>query len=412
MEFIAYAIPFFFAVIILIAWKREMVWWEYLVLIAGSLLLTLAFSEIFREGNSKDTEYLGGYITKITHYDDWDEWIHKTCTRQVPAGRDSKGNTIYRTETYDCSYREYHPERWMYTDDLGNEHHFYSKDEFWDAHSDLGKPRSVFRDMHRHYYTKDGDAQDYFWDSSIVHLRSLTWEHTYENKIKGSNSTVMRFKDISKEEARKLGLYDYPEVKAQDQSPVVGYKVDYLTEKYIKYINSEYGRRKQFRLYILGWTGKSISISEEQRSYWQGGNKNEFVVCLGYKGDSVTWVNAFSWCDDPKLEVATERYFKDNPKLDLIEFSGWLEKNLGLWKRKEFKDFDYISIPLTSGQQIGLLVITIFFNVLISILLIGNEHKNSELYETSRDIKKFKSYVLSKEPLLKRIEKYYRNIKL
>ena len=412
MEFIAYTIPFFFAVIILIAWKREMVWWEYLVLIAGSLLLTLAFSEIFREGNSKDIEYLGGYITKITHYDDWDEWIHKTCTRQVPAGRDSKGNTIYRTETYDCSYREYHPERWMYTDDLGNEHHFYSKDEFWDAHSDLGKPRSVFRDMHRHYYTKDGDAQDYFWDSTIEHLRSLTWKHTYENKIKGSNSTVMRFKDISKEEARKLGLYDYPEVKAQDQSPVVGYKVDYLTEKYIKYINSEYGRRKQFRLYILGWTGKSISISEEQRSYWQGGNKNEFVVCLGYKGDSVTWVNAFSWCDDPKLEVATERYFKDNPKLDLIEFSGWLEKNLGLWKRKEFKDFDYISIPLTSGQQIGLLVITIFFNVLISILLIGNEHKNSELYETSRDIKKFKSYVLSKEPLLKRIEKYYRNIKL
>ena len=388
MEFIAYTIPFFFAVIILIAWKREMVWWEYLVLIAGSLLLTLAFSEIFREGNSKDIEYLGGYITKITHYDDWDEWIHKTCTRQVPAGRDSKGNTIYRTETYDCSYREYHPERWMYTDDLGNEHHFYSKDEFWDAHSDLGKPRSVFRDMHRHYYTKDGDAQDYFWDSTIEHLRSLTWKHTYENKIKGSNSTVMRFKDISKEEARKLGLYDYPEVKAQDQSPVVGYKVDYLTEKYIKYINSEYGRRKQFRLYILGWTGKSISISEEQRSYWQGGN------------------------NDPKLEVATERYFKDNPKLDLIEFSGWLEKNLGLWKRKEFKDFDYISIPLTSGQQIGLLVITIFFNVLISILLIGNEHKNSELYETSRDIKKFKSYVLSKEPLLKRIEKYYRNIKL
>ena len=412
MEFIAYAIPFFFAVVLLIAWKREMVWWEYLVLITGSVVLTLSFSEIFREGNCHDTEYLGGYITKITHYDDWDEWIHKTCTRQVPDGKDSKGNTTYRTETYDCSYREYHPERWMYTDDLGREHHFYSKSEFWDAHSELGKPRSVFRDMHRHYYTKDGDAQDYFWDSSIEHLRSLTWKHSYQNKIKGSSSSVMRFKDISKEEAKTLGLYDYPEVRAQDQSPVIGIKTGLLTLKTLKYINSFYGRRKQFRLYVLGWTGKSIAISEEQRSYWQGGNKNEFVVCLGYFGDSVTWVNAFSWCDDPKLEIATERYFKDNPKLDLIAYSKWLEENLGMWKRKEFKDFDYISIPLSSGQQIALFILTILFNIIIAVLLVGNEQKNTEIYSTSVDIENLKNYILSKEPLLRRIEETYRNIRL
>ena len=404
MEIIAYAIPFFLACVLLVLWKREMVWWEYLVLISGSLLLTLLFSEIFRSENSRDTEYLGGYITKITHYDDWDEWIHRTCTRQVPSGRDSKGNTIYRTETYDCSYREYHPERWMYTDDLGSEHHFYRKLEFWDAYAELGKPRSVFRDMHRHYYTKDGDAQDYFWDSTIEHLRSLTWEHSYTNKVIGSGS-IMKFKKIESTEAKKLGLYDYPEVVSQDQSPVLGIPVGPYTLKNLKYINSIYGRSKQFRLYILGWKGKSISISEEQRSYWQGGNKNELVVCLGYSGDSVTWVNAFSWCDDPKLEVAVKRYFHDNPKLDLLKFSSWLRGNLGLWKRKEFKDFDYLSIPLTTGQQIGLLVITIFFNVLISLLLIGNEHKNTEIYNTSVDLENLLK-------ILERIEKPYRNFKI
>ena len=404
MEIIAYAIPFFLACVLLVLWKKEMVWWEYLVLISGSLLLTLLFSEIFRSENSRDTEYLGGYITKITHYDDWDEWIHRTCTRQVPSGRDSKGNTIYRTETYDCSYREYHPERWMYTDDLGSEHHFYRKSEFWDAYAELGKPRSVFRDMHRHYYTKDGDAQDYFWDSTIEHLRSLTWEHSYTNKVIGSGS-IMKFKKIEPTEAKKLGLYDYPEVVSQDQSPVLGIPVGPYTLKNLKYINSIYGRSKQFRLYILGWKGKSISISEEQRSYWQGGNKNELVVCLGYSGDSVTWVNAFSWCDDPKLEIAVKRYFHDNPKLDFLKFSSWLRGNLGLWKRKEFKDFDYLSIPLTTGQQIGLLVITIFFNVLISLLLIGNEHKNTEIYNTSVDLENLLK-------ILERIEKPYRNFKI
>jgi spore maturation protein CgeB len=159
---------------------------------------------------------------------------------------------------------------------------------------------------------------------------------------------------------------------------------------------------------------KSIAISEEQRSYWQGGNKNEFVVCLGYDRakDSVTWCNAFSWCDDPKLEVATKRYFLDNPRIDLYHYAIWLENNIDLWHRKEFKDFDYLSVPLTSGQQTALLIITLLFNVLVAVVLVGNEHRNTNIYKTSVDMKRFGDYILSKEPMLRRIEKTYRDIKL
>jgi hypothetical protein len=31
--------------------------------------------------NEDDVEYFGGYMGKITHYDEWDEWVVKTCTR-------------------------------------------------------------------------------------------------------------------------------------------------------------------------------------------------------------------------------------------------------------------------------------------------------------------------------------------
>ena len=415
MELIVYIFPFFLALVLLLLFSKNMVWWEYLVLIGSSLLISMLLAGLMRHDNCLDTEYLGGYMTKITHYDDWDEWIHRICTRQVPCGTDSKGHVRYRTETYDCSYREYHPERWCYTDDVGNEHYFSGKTEFDAAMKELGYPKMVFRDMHRHYYTKDGDAQDYFWNGTVLDMRSLAWKEQYINKVIGSSS-VMKFDKIEPEQAKEMGLYDYPAVNSYDQNTIVGcYSPSKRELKQIKYVNSIYGRKKQFRVFILVWdSDKTISISEEQRSYWQGGNKNEFVVCLGYDNtkDSVTWCNAFSWCDDPKLEVATKRYFLDNPRMDLSGYAIWLENHIDLWQRKEFKDFDYLSIPLTSGQQMALLFITLFFNALVAILLIGNEYRNTNIYNTSVDIDRFGRYLLSKEPQLRRIEKKYRDIKL
>ena len=88
--------------------------------------------------------------------------------------------------------------------------------------------------------------------------------------------------------------------------------------------------------------------------------KNEFIICLGMKGDSVAWTNSFSWCDMPKLEVKTRSYFIDNPKLDLVKYGTWLNNNIDEnWVRKEFEDFNYIDIELSIGQYIALLFLTI-----------------------------------------------------
>ena len=206
--------------------------------------------------NENDTEYLGGYITKITHYDEWDEWIEKTCTRQVPDGRDENGHTKYRTETYDCSYRDFHPERWKYTNNYGHEEYFWSEKEFLDAMRELGNPPMVFRDMHRDYYHIDGDAQDYFYDGKVEHIRALTDAHSYKNKLINSKS-IFKYEEISPEEARKLGLFDYPEIKSYDQEVVLGIDVSYTTGKKFKYINAVYGSPKQFRVYILAFKNKN-----------------------------------------------------------------------------------------------------------------------------------------------------------
>jgi TM2 domain-containing membrane protein YozV len=69
-------------------------------------------------------------------------------------------------------------------------------------------------------------------------------------------------------------------------------------------------------------------------------------------------------------------------------------------------------VPLTNGQQIWLLIFVILFNIVVAILLIGNEFKNTNIYDTSVDIDRFRNYLISKEPKLRRIEENYRDIRL
>lgn len=433
MEIIVYSLPFIISIFLLIFFKKYIVWWEYICLVVTSILFTLLLKSVFIASLEYDTEYLGGYITKITHYDEWDEWIHKTCTRQVPCGRDSKGHTIYRTETYDCSYREYHPERWTYTDNYNREEYFYNKSYFDAAMRELGYPKMVFRDMHRNYYRIDGDAQDYFYDGTVQHIRPLVWSETYRNKILASHS-IFKFEDIDDEEADSLGLFRYPDVNDNDQAVILGFKAGKKVHKQYKYINSVYGSKKQFRIYVLVFRDKPLEISEKQKSYWQGGNKNEFVLCLGYntKKGTIDWCNPFSWCDKPELEVATKRYFRDHPKMDLSEYPQWLENHLHLWKRKEFKDFDYIENELTKGQSIALLIIILILDIFVSILFIGNEATNEGMYDDSfiYDFKHYQFKVVKNTtslfgvmcaaifawwkykliPNLTKVEKHYKNI--
>ena len=118
MEIVLYFLPFLISIVLLIFFKKHIVWWEYIVLIVPSVLFTLVVREAFIWGKTEDTEYWGGYAVKIRHYDEWDEWIDRTCTRMVAVGTDKEGNTIYEEEEYDCSYRQYHPEYWVYKNNL------------------------------------------------------------------------------------------------------------------------------------------------------------------------------------------------------------------------------------------------------------------------------------------------------
>ena len=378
MEIAIYSIPFIIAIILLFVFRKYVVWWEYICLIFASVLLSIIIKGCCVAEMEQDTEYIGGYMVKITHYDEWDEWIEETCTRTVHDGYDKDGNEITHEEKYDCSYRKYHPERWKYTDDRGYEDYFFYKEDFDRAMKELGNPKMHFRDMHRHYYTIDGDAQDYYWDNT-QHIRPLVRSHSYKNKINASNS-VFKFENISDEQADELGLFRYPKIIDDDQDVVLGFRPPKYTHKKFKYINSLYGPKHQFRIYVLVFSDKPVEISEKQKHYWRGGNENEFVVCLGYntKTGKIDWCNPFSWCDKPELEVATKRYFREHPRMYLGAYPDWLMQNLHLWHGKDFNDFNYIKNEPTHGQSIAILIATIIINMILAVFLIANEFINED----------------------------------
>lgn len=373
MEIVIYIIPFLTAMFLLLVFNKKMVWWEYMALIVPSLLFIFITQLIMVSVNSSDTEYLGGYINRITYYEPWDEMVRVRHTRT-----DKDGDT----EVYYTWEREYHSERYTYVDNESSWEYHLSKKEYEVIKKRMGN-NSVFRDMNRKYHRIDGDAYDIYWDKTIEHLYDITTPHSYTNKIKASQShTIFKYSDISEEDAKELGLYEYPDIKLMNQNPIIGRNATDKDKQRIKYINATYGKIHQFRIYMLFYEGKDIEISEQQKAYWQNGNKNEFVVCLGTQQDSVVWCNPFSWCDEPKLEVLTRDYFIQNPKVDIDAYGKWLQTQIPTkWKRKEFADFEYIRIGLSRGQYIALIIIMILLNIGISIFLVMNDIKNENSYE-------------------------------
>lgn len=351
-------------------YERE--WWLALVLPLGfSLLAIPAVKGILLGSACLDEEYVSFYTTHVRHYDEWDEWIKKTCTRTVQAGTDpDTGEPVYEEEEYDCSYREYHPERWTKINNGGSET-YIDKGEFLKWLALWGTP-GRWIDMRRNYYRIDGDAQEYAWDGKWYHSDTQTYTQSYWNVIKGSGHSVFGYSQITPAQAKELGLHDYPEVEGwgPEVSPLIGFPSGLGRHvKRFQYLNAVLGRTHQIHVFVLAWLSKEYGpgVVEDQKAYWQGGNKNEFVVCLGLSPTGqVDWAECFSWQDRAELDVRCRQWLMSQRRpLQLDSLAGWIERNIGLWERKQFKDFDYITPRLEAADYITLVLVILGGSLLI-----------------------------------------------
>lgn len=367
MEILIFLIPIVTAGILAFKFRGKTALWEYVVVLVPSVLLFFTLKYSFVYISSLDKEYLSDLVSKITYYEDWDETVMVTHTRTVSCG---KGKT--RTETYVVPERRYHPKRYVYETVTG-ETNDVSEDEYKLICYKLNMP-AVFKDMHRSYRSKDGDAYVTSWNRTRENSYPVTWTHLYQNKVKASSYSIFKYGNMNEEEIKENKLFDYPEIKNNDQNPILGFNATDTDIDAVRYLNGYRGPKNQIHVFILCFNNPSLEVAEMQKVYWQGGNKNEFVVCLGVKNNTVIWCNPFSWSDEPMLEVKTRDYFIKHPDINFKDYAEWLDTQIDKnWHRKEFNDFNYLSIELSIGWYIAILLIILCYNVGISYWVITNE---------------------------------------
>ena len=66
-----------------------------------------------------------------------------------------------------------------------------------------------------------------------------------------------------------------------------------------------------------------------------------------------------------ELEIKIKSHLNENEKLNIPELCDFIENNLNSWKRKEFKDFDYIMVDLSLAQLIATLITIIITTIIM-----------------------------------------------
>lgn len=364
MTAVAYLIPVAACLLLHLEFGYEGKWTTYLwIMIFGEGTVGI-LHWLFYEVHTSKTEYLGSLVSDIVHEEEWTELVERTETR-----KDSRGNTYTVTRIEE----KWHPEKYYFHTTRGSEiktdFQFYAYvRRVWG----LGRHELSWTGGHIKGGARFGSMYqmadfDYSERENPGNWVPVTEAGSYTNKVQASNS-IFKFEKIEAEDARAMGLYDYPPICQHDAACVLSNEIavpDGVDDLFRKF-NGRYAPQAQMRLYVMLFdSSRGVSVSEMQRAYWQGGNKNEFSICIGMNRDSeVEWARAFSWADEQTKEVETAQWLMQHRNLDWQAFHDWFAYHIVDWNRKEFKDFDYIHITLPMWQILTIIIISIAENAL------------------------------------------------
>lgn len=391
MHRFAYILPIATSVGIVV-WREQ--WEQAWIYLFGVALCELILYLVIHRA-SRQREFLSAFSLNVQHHEPWVERVVTTETYT-----DSRGKTHTRTRVHYIS----HPDRWLmefntgYVVDITPE--TYTKCILkWQTQEEWINPPHI-------NCVSGGGGQLYKWNKKYKEAFTATYSGLYINYIKNSRS-IFRFRDISDEEAATLGLVRYPSLEGTNLdipvvlcSPKVAkrYAVPKGFQRALQLVNAFNGERRQIHIFVILFDASQqpLSVAMEQRAYWEGGNKNEFTLCLGLdlsqEGQTprVSWSKAFSWCDVPRLESASESWFISHPELDLEAYAEWLRENISLWKRKQFKDFKYLGIRLSPARTAIVYVVALILSATIFAIALwvdeshkGNKSVAREYYERS-----------------------------
>lgn len=370
----AMVIPILAMVVLAIFFSKKLAWPSYVVMI----LVPMAFIGITKSlvdmAEIKATEYLGGYMIRAEFHEYWREWEHEICTEQYACGEDSEGNTEYCTRVYDCSHYEDHPEYWEAFDSNGHSWQI-PKNSYDDFVKLFGNKAFVNLDHATHYDMSRSDCVDGneyethliqpCQDSQLV-ITSVS--HEYENKVQASKS-VFNFPAV---DPKALKLVDRPIPSAWHQDVILGDPgpTKAAGEAAIGKLDGTLGKASKARVYVIVFKDRPMQSAFDQQAYWKNGHKNEIDICIGVDKDyQVTWARVFGWTKMETLKADIESHLMGQKALDLGELGTWLYPKIqGKVIRRDFKEFDYVTIEPSPGWTIFAYIFTLCLCVFIGWL--------------------------------------------
>lgn len=370
MAVIAYAFPIVACIILWVEFGIDpgLLWAPHVTILAVCWTLTGSAHWLMYRHRTLSDEYLGGYVSGVFFEEAWTEEV--TVTEET---RDENGRVHRRTRVE----HHHHPPKYYCTTSLGSRFRidssfFNSVVKLWEAphHQDSWYGSDIVGGIRwgcHFLYDEAKDTLNISADTWLPKLVKVTQKHQYVNKIKNSNS-IFRFEKIHEWQAVEWGLIDYPEIDGLDAPAILSREFNFSStaEHKARVFNAAFAPNAEMRLYILLFnsTKHGVDTAERQRAYWCGGNKNELVMCIGVDPDNnVHWAKAFSWADEPELEVSAAEWLLKQGQLNLDAFMGWMLNNYRIWKRKSFADFNYIRVALTTTQLVSLLFVSLALSV-------------------------------------------------
>jgi hypothetical protein len=394
----ALLIPIIVSVLGLIFFRKQVVWWEIILIIALSIGVILGVQGCYRVSVQQEPEYWGRYVTAVQYYEPWHEYEHLTCVETYQCGTDSKGNAIYCTRTYDCSHHTYHGPSWQAIDNY-NEEYSISKLEYERLVKQFGT-RPYFVELHREKYHDldhcssdyDGDMYQCNFDGDINRMQSFTTQNKYTNKVIHSK-TVFNYPDVPDTLAflfpklpplpERGGFFTntFEYGYQWNADAIRGHKIpnfDNANHMLMKY-NGLLGKSKEVRMQIILYHNAPIQYGEQLEWYWKGGNMNEFNLIVSVS-DSMTvqWARVISWTEVQDLKVDVRNFVYEQKTFDIMRTVLYMGQNVEQrWVRKNFDtDFAYLDIDIPTWLDILIYVMVFLVSGGLGLFAVLNDINN------------------------------------
>lgn len=327
------AIPVILPWILRLIWPREIAWLEMGVSILAALIITGAVYGAGMFAQTYDTEVWSGQVTSK-------EMDRVSCSHSYSCNcsTDSKGN-----QSCDTCYEH----TWDYD---------------WNVNTDIGTftidrvDRQGTHEPPRWTVVQKGDpVSDTHRFTNYV--KAVPDSLFHKNAVAGFSSLVPTYPDR---------IYDYYRI---NRALSVGVVVPDLPQwNYeIAMLERKLGPLKQANVIVLFVNTPDRNYMEALEYKWLGGKKNDIVVVIGApEYPKINWVGVLSWTDNQLFKVKLRDDVQALGVVDRVKILSAIDTDaIALFKRKEMKDFEYLSHQIEPPTWV--LIIALILGIVTSL---------------------------------------------